>query len=129
MYPSLSFLFVSSLYLLTSYILLLIGIFIIPILQPSPYTYTPGDLSGGISCDNGKYTLSKGLKCEVIATGDQKVQYADGTSSSAEMHRAADGAGVIAQQNADGSTDGGWYYCSNSERNGGNGGGEKLCSP
>lgn len=77
-------------------------------------------MSGG-SCDDGKLTLSKGMGCKLIATGGQKVVYADGTLSQETMHETADGAGVIPHL-----TDGGWYYCSNSERDSGNGGGKKL---
>jgi hypothetical protein len=52
-----------------------------------------------------------------LTTYNQKVQYADGTLSTANMHVYADGAAVIPHPE-----DGGWYYVSNSEGTGGTGG-------
>lgn len=83
-------------------------------------TYVPGDLSAGITCSDGKLTVSRGLSCRLLTTAGQRVQYTDGSGgqSSASMHPRADGAGVIPHP-----TDGGWYYASNAETTSSNGGG------
>lgn len=60
------------------------------------------------------------MTCKLLTRRGQRVQFANGGESSLNMHSKADGAGVIAHP------DGGWYYVSNSEVGGGNGGAGAL---
>lgn len=75
---------------------------------PGGVTYYPGDLT--VSCEG--LTLSTGLSCKRLTTGDQPVKYTDGSGNESEdlFHTKADGATVIPHP-----SDGGWYYVSNSE--------------
>lgn len=72
-------------------------------------TYQPGNLI----VEEAGLILSAGLTARILATKDQPVQYADGTTSTVPFHRYCDAGATFVDPRPE--NKGGWIYVSNSE--------------
>jgi Bacterial protein of unknown function (DUF839) len=72
-------------------------------------TYQPGNLTG----EEAGLILSAGLTARILATKNQPVQYADGTTSTVPFHQYCDAGATFVDPRPE--NQGGWIYVSNSE--------------